>query len=425
MTESFLHYLWQYQQFDKRNLQTVHQESIRILKTGRYNTDSGPDFLHARLLIGSIEWVGNVEIHIFSSDWNAHAHYTDEAYNNVVLHVVWENNVMICRQDGTPIPTIELKYITNPNIELRFSELIENKGFIPCEKQVSDISTLSKMSMLDKVLVKRLEDKAAFVKELFENNNGDWEETAYQVLAKNFGFKLNSEVFLRLAQNLPLKNLAKHRGEVFPIEAMLFGQSGLLVETDEYSERLSKEYQFYAQKYGLKERKLADFEWKFLRTRPTNFPTIRISQLAVLISRRQSLFAMCTQTASIQELKNLFAIENSVYWQEHHHFAKKTQRKMSGLGADSIENILINSVIPLLVFYSQYIDSQSYMDRALLFLEQISAERNHLTSAWENLGFEVKTAHDSQSLIELYKNYCSEKKCLSCHIGFEILKTQA
>ncbi len=425
MTESFLHYLWQFQQFDKNNLQTVNQEVVRILKTGRLNTDAGPDFLHARLIIDSIEWVGNVEIHINASDWHAHAHDFDGAYNNVVLHVVWENDVMICRKDGTPIPTLALKEITNAVIENKYYQIIGYQGFIPCEKHISEVSTLSKLSMLDKVLVKRLEDKAAFVRELFEKNKGDWEETAYQLLAKNFGFKLNSEVFLRLAQNLPLKYLAKHRNDVLPIEAMLFGQSGLMEEVDDYSRSLSKEYHFYAIKYGLKEQQLSDFEWKFLRTRPTNFPTIRISQLAVLISRQQSLFSMCTQTSTLEDLRKMFGIENSKYWQTHYHFNKETTRKMAVLGKDSIDNLIINSVIPLLVFYSQYIDSESYMERALLFLEQMSAERNHLTQAWETLGFEVKNAHDSQSLIELYRNYCSEKKCLSCQIGFEILKSQA
>jgi hypothetical protein len=422
MTEAFLHYLWQFQQFEKSNLQTITGEKISVLKTGILNTDSGPDFSHSRLQINEIEWVGNVEIHIKSSDWKLHKHQQDEAYNNVILHVVWENDLPIIRQDGSLIPTLELKPISNINLLNKYQNLIDNQAIIPCESYFSNVSSLSKFGILDKVLAKRLQQKAQIIEQIFEQNNGDWEETAYQILAKNFGFKLNSEAFLRLAQNLPLKVLQKHRNNLIQIEAMLFGQAGLLENLDEYSEKLIQEYDFFAMKFSLKATQLGSHEWKFLRTRPANFPTIRLAQLAKLITQQQSFFSLFTQTNSIEDLSNALKIEQSVYWQEHYNLGKLASKKLIGLGKDSINNILINTVIPLLAFYSEKTDNQELMNRCVNFLEALPAEKNHITEMWEGLGLEIKTAFDSQASIELFNNFCTKKRCLQCNIGIEILK---
>ncbi|MFN3488372.1 MAG: DUF2851 family protein, partial [Emticicia sp.] len=365
MTEAFLHYLWQFQQFDKSNLQTISSEKISVLKTGILNTDAGPDFTNARLQINKIEWVGNVEIHIKSSDWQLHKHQHNEAYNNVILHVVWENDQPIARQDGSLIPTIELKSITDIQLLNKHQYLTDNQAVIPCKEQFSEVSDLSKFAILDKVLAKRLQQKAQIVEQIFEQNKGDWEETAYQLLARNFGFKLNSETFLRLAQNLPLKVLQKHRDNLTQIEAMLFGQAGLTDKVDEYSEKLSQEYDFFAAKFSLKPNQLSSHEWKFLRTRPANFPTIRIAQLARLITQQQSFFSLFTQTNSIEDLRNALKIEQSAYWQEHYNFGKTASKKLVGLGKDSINNILINTVIPLLACYSEKTDNQELMTRCV------------------------------------------------------------
>lgn len=422
MNEAFLHYLWQFQQFDKSNLLTITGEKIAVLKTGILNTDAGPDFSHARLQINDIEWVGNVEIHIKSSDWKVHKHQQDEAYNNVILHVVWENDQTITRQDGSFIPTLELKPIADINLLNKYQQLIDNQLTIPCQVQFSEVSTLSKIGILDKVLAKRLQQKTQIVAQIFEQNKGDWEETAYQLLARNFGFKLNSETFLRLAQNLPLKVLQKHRNNLIQIEAMLFGQAGLIEKVDEYSEKLVQEYEFFAAKFSLKSLQLASHEWKFLRTRPANFPTIRIAQLAKLITQQQSFFSLFTQTNSIEDLRNALKIEQSIYWQEHYNFGKTANKYLVGLGKDSINNILINTVIPLLACYSEKTDNQELMSRCVSFLEALPAEKNHITEIWEGLGLEIKTAFDSQASIELYNNFCTQKRCLQCNVGIEILK---
>ncbi len=422
MTEAFLHYLWQFQQFNKSSLQTIEGEEITVLKTGILNVDAGPDFTNARLQINEIEWVGNVEIHLKSSDWQLHKHQKNEAYNNVILHVVWENDSSIIRQDGSQIPTLELRSITDIKLLDKYQQIIDNLSIIPCEEHFKNVSDLSKIAILDKVLAKRLEQKAQIVSEIFEKNNNDWEETAYQLLARNFGFKLNADVFLRLAENLPLKVLQKHRNNLFQIEAMLFGQAGLLENNDEYSEKLSQEYTFFATKFSLISSKLSSREWKFLRTRPANFPTIRIAQLAKLIAQQQSFFSLFTQTDSIEDLRNALKIEQSFYWQEHYNFGKTTIKKLVGLGRDSINNILINTVIPLLACYAEKTDNQELMTRCLNFLEALPAEENHITEMWEGLGLRIKSAFDSQASIELYNNFCTQKRCLQCNVGIEILK---
>ncbi|MFY7912792.1 MAG: DUF2851 family protein [Emticicia sp.] len=422
MNEAFLHYLWQFQQFDKSNLQTILGEKVSVLKTGILNTDAGPDFTNARLQINEIEWVGNVEIHVKSSDWQLHKHQHNEAYNNVILHVVWENDQTIMRQNGSLIPTLELKSITDIQLLDKYQYLIDSQSVIPCKEHFTDVSDLSKFAILDKVLAKRLQQKAQVVEQLLEKNNGDWEETAYQLLARNFGFKLNSETFLRLAQNLPLKVLQKHRDNLTQIEAMLFGQAGLIEEMDEYSEKLSQEYDFFSAKFSLKQNQLSSHEWKFLRTRPANFPTIRIAQLAKLITQQQSFFSLFTQTNSIEDLRNALKIEQSTYWQEHYNFGKVASKKLVGLGKDSINNILINTVIPLLACYSEKTDNQEFMARCVSFLEALPAEENHITEMWGGLGLTIKSAFDSQASIELYNNFCTHKRCLQCNVGIEILR---
>jgi hypothetical protein len=422
MTEAFLHYLWQFQQFEKSRLETGSGEKITVLKTGILNTDAGPDFANSRLQINEIEWIGNVEIHIKSSDWQLHKHQYNEAYNNVILHVVWENDQAITRQDGSLIPTVELKSITDIQLLDKYQHLIDNQAIIPCKEQFSEVSNLSKFAILDKVLAMRLQQKAQIVEQIFEQNKGDWEETAYQLLARNFGFKLNSDTFLRLAQNLPLKVLQKHRDNLTQIEAMLFGQAGLIEKVDEYSEKLYQEYDFFATKFSLKSSQLSSHEWKFLRTRPANFPTIRIAQLARLITQQQSFFSLFTQSNLIENLRNSLKIEQSLYWQEHYNFGKTASKKLVGLGKESINNILINTVIPLLAFYSEKTDNQELMTRCVNFLEALPAEENHITKMWEGLGLTIKTAFDSQASIELYNNFCSKKHCLQCNVGIEILR---
>lgn len=424
MNESFLHYLWQFQQFEKTNLQTTDGQSICVLKIGFLNSDAGPDFSNARLQINEIEWAGCVEIHIKSSDWYLHNHQDDKAYQNVILHVVWEHNQAILREDGSEIPTLELKNIVSQNLLEKYEQLINNQQIIPCEEQFKTVSELAKIQTLDKVLLHRLEQKAQIVFDLLKANHDDWEETAYQLLAKNFGFKLNAEPFLQLARNLPLKTLQKHRNSLMQIEAMLYGQAGFLNSnfSDEYIINLQKEHTFLAAKYQLKDKAVELHEWKFLRTRPANFPTVRLAQFAQIVANQASFFSAFVHYQDIKALKKSLAVSQSEYWQEHHSIEKQSKQKLKGLGKDSVDNILINTIIPLLVCYAQVFDNQEYIDKAIGLLETLPAEKNHITDFWEGLGQKTKNAFDSQASIALYNDFCKQKKCLQCKIGIEIMK---
>jgi len=295
MNESFLHYLWQFQYFDKKNLCATEGEAISILKTGNMNTHAGPDFSNAKVRIADIEWAGNIEIHIKSSDWYAHKHDVDSAYENVVLHVVWENNKPVYRKDGTPLATLELKNKVNESILREYQKLIGNPAAIACERSFRHVSELVKFSMLDKALMQRLETKAQHVHELVKLNNGDWEETTYQLLAKNFGFKTNSDPFFQLSKSLPYKIIQK-QSQLILVEALLFGQAGML-ETktkDEYVTQLFREYHLLEQKFSLQDSKLNPSQWRFLRLRPANFPTVRLAQFAALLFSTKNIFSHLT-----------------------------------------------------------------------------------------------------------------------------------
>ncbi|MDP5121206.1 MAG: DUF2851 family protein [Spirosomaceae bacterium] len=424
MQEAFLHYIWQTQRFLTTNLKTTDGEEIRVFKKGFLNTNAGPDFTNARLQIGDVEWAGNVEVHVNAAEWYAHKHQQDEAYENVILHVVWQNDRDVFRADGSKIPVLELVNIVSEKLVEKQSQLINSQSLIPCENQFAEVSEFTKVSMLGSALTQRLQQKAVVVAELFTANNSDWEETAYQALAKNFGFKLNAEPMLQLAQNLPLKILQKHRNNSVQIEALLFGMAGFLEESGgDFAVKLKSEYDFLSLKYGLKSKQLNAHEWKFLRTRPANFPTIRLAQFAALVASQQSFFSLFTQTVDVDAIKKAFEIEQSDYWQNNYHFDKPLAKPLKQLGKASIENLLVNSVVPTLVCYAQYVDNREFIERAEQILESLPPENNKITRKWESLGLKIQSSFDSQAGIELFNNYCQKRKCMNCKIGAEVLKS--
>lgn len=421
--EDFIHYTWQYLQFDKTKLKTTDGQDLTIIKTGYRNTNSGPDFENARLMIGQIEWAGKVEIHIKASDWNRHHHQTDEAYDNVILHVVWVNDAEILRADKTKIPTLEIKELVYKETLEKYENLLKNNTDIPCQNHLDSVSELAKLSMIEKALAHRLKQKSEGLKELLVACKGDFEELSYRVFARNIGFKLNSDAFLRLSEALPLKLIQKHRGNLPQIEALLFGQSGFLEEAkDEYSEELKKEYQFLAHKYDIFHQKMEKHEWRFLRTRLGNFPTVRISQMAAILNQNQGLFSLFLEDASKENIEKYLKIKPSNYWQKHFDFAKESETKLNGIGKSSVENLLVNTTVQLLAFYSEQVDNYSYFEKAITILETLKPEANYITKIWHDLGFSMASAFDSQALIEQYNNFCTKKRCTECALGVEILK---
>lgn len=425
MQEDFLHYVWKFQYFDKQDLRTHQGDKLVILNPGTHNEHAGPDFLHGSLVIDDITWYGHVELHIRATAWHTHKHREDPAYDNVVLHVVWDHDQPIHRRDGALLPTLVLKDRVAPQLLQQYQEFAHNKATIPCARQFRQVDAIIKTSTLDRALFQRLTHKNNLVYQLLDDNQGDWEETAYQLLAHNFGFKVNSSAFLDLSLSLSLRIIKKHAETLSQLEALLLGQAGLLEAADhtpdDYLAALTKEYAYLAHKYQLKTNKLSQLSWKFFRLRPANFPTIRIAQLAQLLHQYPHVFNLLVHT-SPTDLYEQFAITQSAYWQRHYRFAKPSKAKIPGLGKASIENIVINTIVPLLVAYGKSKDEQDYIDRAIALLQSLPAEHNAITRRWERLGLQVKSAFDSQGMIGLYNNFCAKKKCLVCNIGGTLMQ---
>lgn len=422
MTEEFLHHIWKFKLFNLLDLKTTTGEPVEILKTGTHNFDAGPDFFNAKLKIGTTVWAGNVEIHINAVDWKKHLHQNDKAYNNIILHVVYNADESIRRASGEAIPTIELKDRIEKKIYQNYLNFKSSKDWIPCEKQLESVPKLIVNSMIDKLLLERLERKSAAISESLNLNKNNWEETFYQQLSRNFGFKTNSEPFELLAKSIPSIVLAKHKSSLLQIEALLFGQAGLLNEhlEDKYLQALQNEYVFLKHKFKLDS--IDAHLWKFLRLRPVNFPTIRIAQFANLIFNSSHLFSKIIETEKLPALKKLMNVDVSEYWHAHYVFDKVSKLKTKRLGEDAVNNIIINTIVPFLFVYGRQKNEEKYVERALHFLEQTAGENNSIIKKWDSLQLPVKTAYSTQALLQLKNNYCSAKKCLSCSIGNYLLK---
>lgn len=419
MNEDFLHFLWKFKNFIHTDLQTAGGLPVSIIKTGEHNTNAGPDFLNARIQIGDKIWAGSVEIHIKTSHWQQHGHSADDAYNNVILHVVYENDA----PDLLPIPCLELKPLIHAHSLAHYHLLKSSKDWIPCAAQIMQVEDFAKSIWLERMAAERIEFKALAVLASLKANNNDWAETFYQLAGRNFGFKINNPAFEALTKSLPQKLLSKHRHNYLQIEALLFGQAGMLGTDfiEDYPNALKKEYGFLRKKYSLTPLQL--HQWKYLRLRPPNFPTIRISQFAALAQKSVHLFSHVLEAENYQELINMFEVKASAYWDDHFIWDKEVQKKTEKwLGTDSINNIITNTVIPTLFAYGISKNSLIYKEKALGLLENIPPEKNNITDGWKQLGFSNKNAYESQALIHLKNNYCDNKYCLKCAIGTKILK---
>jgi len=417
ITEKLLQFIWQFQYFNKGELKTTSGEELQIILPGIYNTNQGPDFLDAKIKIGNTTWVGNIELHLKASDWNKHNHQHDKNYNNVVLHVVWENDF-----PNYNIPMLNLENRIATSLLQRYEELMNAQGFIACENSISLVKPIVLQSWKERLLAERLIRKSATVKTFLERNNQHWEETFWWMLARNFGIKINADAFEAMAHSIPINILAKHKNQIHQLEALLMGQANLLNEnfSEDYPVMLKREYEFYKSKYKLKNPGYGVF---FLRMRPGNFPTIRLAQLAMLIHNSEHLFSKIKETDSLLDVKNWMDVTANDYWHYHYRFDEPSAFKKKNLGASMIDNILINTVCTVLFAYGHFNDEQKFKDKALDWLEQITAESNSITKGFLKIGLENKNAHDSQALIELKNEYCSKKRCLECAIGNALLKS--
>lgn len=420
--EDLLHYLWRTKRFDVNDLQTTTNEPIVVQEFGAHNTNAGPDFLNAKIKIGETLWAGNVEMHVRASDWLLHAHGEDAAYDNVILHVVLEEDVEVKRSTGERIPCLELRTRIPLKIANTYQKLQDNEFWIPCQAHFMDVPDMTKQFWLDRLLVERLEQKTKLIEIVLHKNQNDWEETFYQFLARNFGVKVNAAPFEWLAKSLPQRILSKHKDSLFQIEALLFGQAGMLKRDfeDDYPNELKKEFQFLSRKYQLSP--IENVAWKFLRLRPANFPTIRIAQFATLTYQSLHLFSKVLETNSLAEVQTLFEVKLSDYWQDHYVFDKPSTSRNKSLGKSTVQLLIINTIAPFLFLYGTKRGIQKHRDQAFALLEAIPAERNSIIDNWKELGMSPKSAYETQALLQLKNVYCNEQKCLSCAIGHSIIK---
>jgi hypothetical protein len=423
-TEDFLHYIWKFRLFNRINLRTTEGEELEVYSAGLHNSNAGPDFQNARIRIGETTWAGNAELHISSSDWQKHGHTTDNAYDNVILHVVYRDDVPLLRADGRRVPTLELKDRISAELFNRYHNLVfGNQTIIPCEGTIATVDGLTLQNWLTRILVERMEKRSEAIIAALVNNRGDWEETFYQFLAANFGFKTNALPFELMAKSLPQNILAKHKNSPMQIEALIFGQAGFLADelTDAYPQKLKVEYDFLRKKYNLTP--IENHLWKFLRMRPQNFPTIRLAQFATLIVQSNHLFSKILDTQDVKGLKELFGnIHVNEYWLTHYRFDKESKPAGKSLGDSSVNTLLLNTVAQFLFSYGKHLQLQHFVSRSLKLLESIPAEQNNITADFVNLGLKINSAFESQAVLELKNNYCDYKKCLQCGVGIKILK---
>ena len=422
MKEELLHYVWQYRLFATEQLKTTHGEKIEIIDCGKRNEDAGPDFFNAKIKIGKTLWAGNVEIHTTSSEWMQHNHHKDKSYDSVILHVVEKANHIVYRQNGEEIPQMEIT--VKKDVKERHEQLLSFKTWIRCEPWWNRLSPEFTHLYLSRLLNGRFIRKTeAIIGHLVQNNN-HWEETFYLFLARNFGMNTNSLPFEMLAKSLPLALLGKHKNSLLQIEAMLFGQAGLLhseknKDDDEYLQILQREYAFLSNKFTLSP--IDSSLWKFAKIHPANFPHIRIAQFAALIHQSRKLFSNLLETNDPDKLRNLFRCKASTYWETHYSFGESSPKRTKAIGEKSIDTLMINTVVPFLFAYSIKKDLPEAQEKAYTLLEKIAPEQNNIIKKWETFGIKAQNAYDTQALLELKKQYCDEKRCLQCGIGHKLL----
>jgi hypothetical protein len=426
MKEEFLHFLWKYSLYDKEKLLDNDGNRIIVIHPGEYNRDAGPDFFNARISVDGTIWAGNIELHIRSSHFNLHGHQADPSYDNVILHVVAENDARVFNSRGEELLTAELKF--GNSLHDKYISLVNNPYVIACQEEAGSFNKMILNGWLEALVIERLEQKTEMIFRNLAETDNDWEETFYRLLSRYFGFRVNTEPFEMLARALPFRIIRKHADNRFQIEALLYGTAGMLNEglfrealSDKYYKDLIREYRVLSSKYSLQP--LHGWIWKFARLRPSNFPTIRISQLAGMLAVTGGLFSRLLEVKSILQLKELFETAASEYWNDHYIFGsfKKGNEKKTGSQATDI--LLINAVIPLLFVYGKNRGLPQFSERALSFLGQVMAEENSVIREWSDAGIDAESALFSQALLQLRDCYCRKRRCLDCRIGFQLINS--
>ncbi len=446
MTEDFLHHIWGNGLYRSLSIAGNRSAGIEVLRCGERNSNAGPDFFNALIRIDGLLLAGNVEIHINSSDWYRHGHHTDKAYDTVILQLVVNDDVEVKRTTGDIVPTAVLSF--DPVLRENYNHLLENESWIACSSLIKRTGQGLTGQWLESLAVMRIKEKADRIREIWHMNNRCWEETIYQQLAHNFGFSLNSAAFELVARSIPYRHLLRHRDSLFRLEALLFGQAGMLNEQpmptckrinpavpvtagggsepaaasvgiDEYYLSLKKEYAFFKTKYKLRpvERHL----WRFLRLRPANFPTLRIAQFAALLYKKTSIMSTVLDCRDLKPAINLFRVSASGYWDTRYMFNRPSAVKQKSLGILAARSLVINTVAPILYLYGKYRQESEYCGRAVRFLRELPPETNSIVTGWTTSGVKPESAWHSQALLHLKNEFCNYRRCLDCRIGSHII----
>ncbi len=428
--EQLLHYVWKHKMLPLGHLSAVGGQTIEVIDPGLYNTNAGPDFFNAKIRINGTIWVGNVEMHVRSSDWFSHGHHRDARYNNVILHVAETIDADVVTEHGDCLPQLQLA--VPQDVCERYAELSATDKYPPCYRIIPRLDNLAVHGWMSALQTERLEQKTNAIGERLSRCGGSWETVCFVTLARNYGFGVNGDAFETWAYNIPLHNVDHHRDDPFQVEAIFMGQAGLLnpesiperhrgqAEADEYYRQMSREYNYLAHKFGLKS---MDFHnWKFLRLRPQNFPYIRLAQLVQLYCSRKASMSNLLECITVAQLADALQASVTPYWKTHYTFGAETLSNDKRLSPHSINLIIINTVVPLLFAYGRYKSDEALCDRAFSLLEQLRAEDNHIIRMWRECGLSVDNAGDSQALIQLKNNYCDRRDCLRCRFGYEYLK---
>ena len=428
--ELLLHYCWKHKMWPLQGLETTDGRVVEVLDPGLHNHNAGPDFFNAKLKIGGTLWVGNVEIHDKSGDWYLHGHDKDAHYNNVVLHVVEMADREVQTQEGNFVPQMVLK--VPDNVRENYEELLRTDAYPPCYRIIPNLTPLLVHSWMAALQTERLEQKTVAIAERAQKAGGSWEDAYFITLARNYGFGINGDAFEEWARHIPLQAVGKHRDDLFQIEAIFLGQAGLLelstipdsyqkdALNEGYFAKLRNEYQYLAHKFSLQPMDVN--LWRFFRLRPQNFPHIRISQLANLYFSRKAGLSDLLECRDVVSFAEMLRTQVTPYWETHYTFGSESVRNAKHLSPFSINLLLINTCIPMMFAYGRHAMREELCDRAFDFLEQLKAENNHIIRMWKEVGLDVKSAGDSQALIQLKREYCDKRDCLRCRIGYEYLK---